>query len=99
MALVTLKSLATWFHNLIILWLFYFFGEYQKMITGLDWDYYRSRTTFFLFAVYAILMFIYYLLKIEILNIEKKTKNENLKAKIEIRKYIENKNKKKDEKI
>lgn len=99
MAFITLKLLATWFHNLIILWLFYFFGWYQKMVTVVDWDYYRDRTTFFLFATYAVAMFIYYLLKIEILNIERKTKEEHLKAKKELRKYIENKKKKNDEKI
>ena len=64
------------------------------MVNVPDYEYYKSRGLFFLFGFYFFVTIILNVQKILEKNKDLKIKEETLKAKAEIRKYLENKNKK-----
>ena len=64
------------------------------MVTVVDYEYYKSRALFFLFSFYLFIVIYLNLFKIYEKHIDLKIKKERLRAKEEIRKYLENKNKK-----
>jgi len=93
MAFISIKALAGWFHSLIFLSLVYF-TDFQKMVTVTDFEHLKARGIFILFSFYFLSTVVLHIFKIISARLDIKIKNETLKAKEEIRKYIENKNKK-----
>ena len=71
--------------------------EIPKMVTVPDYDYYKSLMLFSIAGIYFFTMIIVYLIKIKEKLIDLRIKREVLKSKQELRKYLENKNKNKDE--
>lgn len=93
MVVISFKALGYWFHNSIVIILFYFMN-FQKMVTVPDFEYFKSIGVFVLFFFYFLTTIIFHVFKILEKKVDLKTKIEILKAKEEIRKYIENKNRK-----
>lgn len=93
MAILSLKTLGLWFHNLFIVILLYFINL-QRMVTVVDYEYYKSRALFFLFSFYLFIVIYMNLFKIYEKHIDIKIKKQTLRAKKEIADYISNKNKK-----
>jgi len=89
----SIKALGAWFHNSILLILFYFL-DFQKMVYVKDFEYFKAKGIFMLFSVYFLSTIVLHIYKIYNANIDLKIKKETLRAKEEIRKYLENKNKK-----
>jgi len=71
-----------------------YFADFQKMIWVKDFDHLRAKGIFILFSFYFLSTVVLHIFKIISARLDIKIKNETLKAKEEIRKYIENKNKK-----
>lgn len=93
MGAFSIKALGVWFHNSILLILFYFL-DFQKMVYVRDFEYYKAKGIFMLFSVYFLSTVVLHIYKIYNARLDARIKEETLKAKEEIRKYIENKNKK-----
>lgn len=89
----SIKALGAWFHNSILLILFYFV-DFQNLIHKPDYEEMKSRGVFMLFSLYFLSSILFQVYKIHEKHIDLKIKKETLKAKEEIRKYLENKNKK-----
>lgn len=92
MAFISFKALGLWIHNSILLILFYFV-DFQKLAEKPDYEELKNRGIFILFSFYFLSTILMHVLKIHEKRIEIKIKKETLRAKEEIRKYIENKNK------
>ena len=93
MAFLSIKALGLWINNAILLILFYFL-DFQKMVYVKDFEYLKARGIFMLFSVYFLSTVVLHIYKIYNARLDARIKEETLKAKKEIRKYIENKNKK-----
>ncbi len=93
MAIFPIKALGAWIHNFILMFLLYAM-DFQKMVTVPDFEHLKSRGIFILFSFYFLSTVVLHIFKIISARLDVKIKNETLKAKEEIRKYIENKNKK-----
>ena len=92
MAIFSIKALSAWIHNFILMFLLYAV-DFQKMVTVPDFEYLRNKGVFMLFCTYFLSTVVLHIFKIISARLDIKIKNETLKAKEEIRKYIENKNK------
>lgn len=93
MAEFSFKAIAIWLHNSTLIMLFYFI-DFQKLAEKPDYEELKNRGIFILFSFYFLSTILMHVLKIHEKRIDIKIKKETLKAKEEIRKYIENKNKK-----
>lgn len=93
MGAFSIKALGAWFHNSILLILFYFV-DFQKLIQQPDYEEMKNRGVFMLFSFYFLSTVLLHIYKIHEKHVDLKIKKETLKAKEEIRKYLENKNKK-----
>ena len=93
MAWLSIRTLAEWFHNVLILTWFWLL-DFQRMVTVPDYDYYKSRGMFFLFGTYVFFTIAHKLMQMDLMNIERKTKLEKLKAQRALRRYIESKTEK-----
>jgi len=93
MAFISFKALGLWIHNTILIILLYFV-EFQKILSEPDYEEMKNKGIFMLFSVYFLSTILLHIYKISIMHTDLKIKKETLKAKEEIRKYIENKNKK-----
>jgi len=93
MAFISIKALAGWFHSLIFLSLVYF-TDFQEIVSEPNYEELKNKGIFMLFSVYFLSTILLHVYKISIMRTDLKIKKETLKAKEEIRKYIENKNKK-----
>lgn len=95
MALISLKAIGAWFQNALLIILLYF-ADFQKMVTVPDFEHLKNKGIFMLFSFYFLSTIVLHIFKMISARLDIKIKNETLKAKEEIRKYIENKNKQKD---
>jgi len=93
MAFISFKALASWLNSLIALVILYFI-DFQKMVTVTDFEHLKARGIFILFSFYFLSTVVLHIFKIISSRLDIKIKKETLKAKEEIRKYIENKNNK-----
>lgn len=93
MAIFSFKAFGLWLHNSILIILLYFV-DFQKITEKPDFEELKNRGIFILFSFYFLSTILLHVLKIYEKRIDLKIKIEILKAKEEIRKYIENKNKK-----
>jgi hypothetical protein len=93
MAFILFKALGLWIHNTILIILLYFV-DFQKIVAEPNYEQLKNKGIFMLFSFYFLSTILLHIFKMIEKSTDIKIKKETLKAKEEIRKYIENKNKK-----
>ena len=94
MAFFGFKTLVYWMHNVFFLGIFWMLEMHQRMITHIDYDYYKSIALFVFFGFYAVVSIISLVLKTKKDRDIRDYHSERKKAQVALRKYIEERTKK-----